>query len=88
MDMPFIPEFSNYRERNQWIRDHAQYWTIILRKDRRNYRAERHSLDESIALANQVLQIYPHKSLLIYAVAAGHDTLAATVSTAGVKTHD
>jgi hypothetical protein len=86
---PYIPEFSHYKERNKWIVDNAQYFTVILRRDLRNYRAERFTLEEAIALANQVLEQYPHASPMIYAVAGGHDTLTATVSKEkGIQRHE
>jgi hypothetical protein len=86
--MPFIPEFNNYKERNKWIVDNAQYFTIILKKDRKYLRSERHTFDEAVALANQVLDQYPHARLMVYAVAGGHETLTATVSTDRIKRHD
>jgi hypothetical protein len=86
--MPFIPEFKHYKERNKWIVDHAQFFTIILKRDRKYLRSERYTFEEAVALANQVLEQYPHVRLMVYAVAGGHDTLTATVSTDGVTRHD
>jgi hypothetical protein len=88
MDMPFLPEFSSYRERNKWIVENAQYFTIIMRHQRSNRRAERSTFDEAVSLANQVLEQYPEKHLMIYAVAGGHDTLTATVSLGRIHRHD
>lgn len=88
MDMPFIPEFSDYKARNEWIKDHAQYFTVIRRWQRRYLREERHTYDEAIKFAEWVVKLNPDARLLIYAVALSHDTLVATVSSDGVKCHE
>lgn len=87
-EMPFIGEFSSYKERNKWIVENAQYFTIIMRHQRSNKRAERDTFEEAVALANRVLEQYPEKHLMIYAVAGGHDTLTATVSLGRIQRHD
>jgi hypothetical protein len=82
MDIPLIPDFNNYKDRNKWIFDHAQYFTIV----RRGYKTEeRHTYDDAVKLAQWTVKLNPDARLLIYAVAAGHGTLAATVSSKGVK---
>ena len=86
--MPFIPEFTSYKERNKWIVDHAQYFSIILKRNSKYLRSERDTFEEAVALANLVLEQYPHTRLMVYAVAGGHDTLTATVSTDGITRHD
>lgn len=85
--MPFIPEFREAAERNRWIITNAQYFTVIRRKNRSYLREECATMDEAEALAKRMLRDDPNARFLIYAVALGHDTLAATVSTDGVKHH-
>jgi hypothetical protein len=85
---PFIPEFSHYKERNKWIVDNAQYYSIILKRNGEYLRSERNTFEEAIVLANLVLEQHPHARLMVYAVVGGHDTLTATVSTDGVQRHD
>jgi hypothetical protein len=85
-EMSFIPEFSKAEERNKWIKDNAQFWTVIRKRKRRYERDECWSLDEAVQLAQRRLERDPLKQpLLIYAVAGGHDTLAATVHPDGVR---
>jgi len=85
-DVPFIPEFSKAEERNKWIKDNAQYFTVIRKRLRRYERDECWSLAEAVQLAQRRLERDPGKQpLLIYAVAGGHDALAATVHPDGVR---
>ena len=86
--MPFIPEFREAKERNKWIRDNAQYFTVIRRQDRRYERDEVYTFDEAVTLASNRIKRIPDLRFLIYAVAAGHDALVATVSSDGVKEHE
>ncbi len=86
-EMSFIPEFSKADDRNQWIKDNAQYWTVIRKRKRRYERDECWSLEDAIKLAQRRLAKDPYmQPLLIYAVAGGHDALAATVHPDGVRT--
>jgi hypothetical protein len=85
-DIPFIPEFSKADARNKWIMENAQYWTVIRKRKRRYERDECWSLEDAVKLAQRRLANDPHKQpLLIYAVAGGHDALAATVHPDGVR---
>jgi hypothetical protein len=84
---PFIPEFSRAEERNKWIVDHAQFFTTIFRRQRRYERQEHFTFEAAITKAKQLVGQAPTGRVLIYAVAGGHDALAATVSAEEVKTH-
>lgn len=86
-DMPFIPEFQRAEERNQWIKDHAQYWTVIYRLNRKNQREECWSFAEAVERAKSLVKNAPTGQLMIYAVAGGHDALAATVNAEGIRSH-
>lgn len=87
-EMPFIPEFREYRERNKWIRDHATYFTVIRRRNRSNLREERPTLGEAEALAKEHIADDANVRCLIYAISGIHDTLVATVSAKGVAYHE
>lgn len=87
MDAPFIPEFSKAEERNQWIIANAQYFTTIYRRQRRYERGEHWSYDDAVAAARKLVDRAPQGRVLIYAVAGGHDALAATVSAEEVRKH-
>ncbi len=86
-EVPFIPEFSKADERNKWILENSQYFTVICKRNRRYDRDECWSLEEAINLAQRRLLRDPLHPLLIYAVAGGHDTLAATVYIDEVRKH-
>ena len=63
-----------------WIISHADYYTVIRRKNMQNERYEYGSLQAAQAMAQQLVTEDPHKSVLIYAVAGVHDTYLETVS--------
>ncbi len=85
-EMPFIPEFTKAEDRNKWIKDNAQYFTVIRKRKRRYERDECWTLEEAVQLAQRRLAKDPYmQPLLIYAVAGGHDALAATVHPDGVR---
>jgi hypothetical protein len=86
--MPFIPEFSGYRERNLWIVNNAQLFTAIRRQNRSYERTEFSSYDDAIKFATKQVSKDENKRYLIYAIAGRHDALAATVSTKGVVRHE
>jgi len=87
-DVPFIPEFTKADERNKWIKDYAQFFTVIRRRNRRYERDECWSLEEATQLAQKRLAHDELKQpLLIYAVAGGHDALVATVYAEGIRNH-
>ena len=82
-DMPF----TSAEARNKFIVDNAEYFTVILRSNRRNYRSERKALAEATELAEAVLKKWPESRLMIYAVLGDSSTLTATVSSEGIKRH-
>lgn len=86
--MPFIPEFREAKARNQWIFDHADYFTLYRRKGRSVEKEEHPSFDEAVARAKTLIQRNADARYLIYAVFNNNDTLAATVSSDGVRRHE
>lgn len=82
-----IPDFFDAKARHKWIRDHANYFTAIRRKDRSYLREERPSFDEAVAYAQRQLKRVPDARFMIYAVYGQSDALVATVSADGVKEH-
>jgi hypothetical protein len=63
-----------------WVISHADYYTVIRRKNMQNERYEYPTLPQARAMAQQLVTEGPHKSILIYAVAGVHDTYLETVS--------
>ena len=87
--MPLIPEFSEYKQRNKWIKENADYFTVVRRRNRRYERYTAPSFEEATALAQKYLRGDTENTRwMIYAVAGIHDTLVATVSAEGIKDHD
>lgn len=86
--MPFIPEFTEYKARNKWIFDNADYFTIYRRKGRSVEKEQYPSFDEAVARAQQLIQRHPDMRYLVYAIVGIHDALVATVSSDGIKRHE
>ena len=87
-EMPFIPEFREAKERNLWIKENADYFTVTRRRRSSYLREEKPSLEEAIAFANRLVERDSEFRCLIYAVYNIHDTLVATVSKDGAKYHE
>lgn len=85
---PFIPEFSQYKERNKWIFENATYFTVIRRKHRAYLREEQPSYDDAVKYAKKQLEREPDSRFLIYAITGWHDALVATVSKDSVVRHE
>lgn len=86
---PYIPEFTQYKDRNKWIIENAAYFTVIRRYKRRYQREERATLETAIELAQKLVQQDNTARFLIYGVSHdNHDALAATVSSEGIKYHE
>lgn len=66
-------EFATEQERREWFIQNADYFTIIRRADRRNYRVEVSSLPLAETAAEGIVKKYPHAKLLIYAVVGASD---------------
>ena len=87
--MPYIPEFSGYKERNKWLFDNATYFTLFMRKNRTILKEEHRTWDEVEARAKKLVERNRHCDWsIIYAVCGIHDTLVATVSVDGTKRHE
>lgn len=74
-----MPDFKRSEERDRWITEHAEYFTVI-RVDRK--RSERHStptLAQAEALASERLKENPEGRFLIYAVYSIHDCFVKSV---------
>jgi hypothetical protein len=85
--MPFIPEFKQATERNQWIVENASYFTVIRRYNRCYQREECPTFDAAEQFAQRIIKHDPSARFLIYAVAGQHDALTATISNEGTKRH-
>ena len=86
---PYIPEFTQYKDRNKWIIENAEYFTVIRRHKNSILREERESLESAIALAQKWVQRDHDARFLIYGVTHdNHDALACTVSIDGIKHHE
>jgi len=72
-------QYESPEEWTNWILRHADYFTVIRRKNMHNERYEYTSLPEAEVMAHLLLDEDPYKSVLIYAVAGVHDTLIQTV---------
>ena len=86
--MPYIPEFSGYKERNKWLFDNATYFTLFMRKNRTILKEEHRTWDEVEARAKKLVERKPDSRFLIYAVYGQSDTLVATISKDGVVRHE
>ena len=64
-DMPL--NFESSQQRTEWIVQHARYFTMIYREDRRNVREEAKTLDEARSFAKQLAK-QTGKIIMIYAV--------------------
>lgn len=86
--MPFFPEFSDAKARNKWIKQHANYFTVVRRVFRSYERTEVPSFDEAIKTAKNLINRDESKRYLIYAVYDIHDALVATVTRDKVVVHE
>ena len=86
--MPYIPEFSGYKERNKWLFENAISFTLFMRKNRTILKEEHRTWDEVEARAKKLVERKPDTRYLIYAVYGIHDTLVATVSVDGTVRHE
>lgn len=75
-----MPDFKTADEREKWIISHADYFTYILRRDRRNYRGEAKTLPLARDGAWRIIEADPTAKVMIYAVAGTHDTFVGVVA--------
>lgn len=74
MTKPQPLEFKTHQERSQWIKDNADYWTIVHHQGYGKYeRHERHTQDEAMKLARELADTRDC-IWMIYAVAGNSDT--------------
>lgn len=78
--MTKMPDFSTEKERQQWIIDNADYFSLILRRDGKNNRAEFPTLADAENGALRLLELDPTARFLIYAVSGVSDVYVKTVS--------
>ena len=71
--------WASETERQQWLIEQAQYFTVIRRMDYRYHRVEFPTLPEALAMAKLVVGVDPAARLLIYAVNGNSDTYVCTV---------
>lgn len=65
---PMPLEFKNADQRDKWITDNADYFTVIQRKNRQYKRIESPNLPAAEKEAHKILAGDPEARLLIYAV--------------------
>ena len=66
--------FKTAEERDKWIKDHAQYFSVIYFHGRGKYeRSEHYSLVEAEEAAKRIKPDDQGRRPMIYAVAGGHD---------------
>lgn len=75
-----MPEFKSEPERQKWITDNAEMFTVIRRQNRRNIRQEFNTLADAEHYAREVAVSNRDARLLIYAVYGVHDTYVKTVA--------
>lgn len=86
--MPFLPEFSGYKERNKWLFENAGYFTLYMRKGRSILKEEHPTWDVVEQRAKKLIERKSDSRFLIYAVYGIHDTLVATISKDGTVRHE
>jgi hypothetical protein len=78
--MTGLPDFKSYKDRDNYFREHADYFTVVKKEGVGNYsRDERKTLAEAIKLA-QTKRLIGGGRYLIYAVI---DEQSAFVTTVG-----
>lgn len=78
--MTNMPDFESEKERQQWIINNADYFTVVRRRNLKNERLEFKSLSEAEAGARKLLVDNPDARYLIYAVAGIHDTFVKVIA--------
>lgn len=71
--------FTTEAERQKWITDHADYFTIVRRVKLQNIRHTSDSLLGARETARELIAQQPGTRWLIYAVYRNHDTYVETV---------
>lgn len=78
--MPEPLNFTSDADRAKWIIEHADYFTLIHRRNLHNERWEYPTLQKARAGARARLRKDPTKRFLIYAVKGVNDTYVETVA--------
>lgn len=73
-------DFKSAEERQQWIMEHAEYFTVFRYKNRKRIRHERPSLEEAEILARSLCLAEPGSRWMIYAVNGVMDSWIKTVA--------
>ena len=76
--------FESANDRNAWIIQHADYFTVCRFIDRKRERLEAKTLEEARDIAKILLKQNP-KPCLIYAVQGIHDTYVEMVKPKGTQ---
>lgn len=77
--MTNMPDFVNEKDRQQWLIDNAEYFTVIRRRALKNQRIECPSLAEAEQVAEKWVKADPQARLLLYAVSGVHDVFVKSV---------
>lgn len=72
-------DFKSEKERQKWVIDNAQYFTVVRFHNRRYERHEVKTLPEARALAHTLIGQYPGSRWLIYAVAEHIDNFVEVI---------
>ena len=75
---PTLPDFATPEERATYIKEHAEFFTVISRKHLRNLRLEYESIEAARAAA-QIVANFLGRTALIYAVLGPYDSLVEVV---------
>lgn len=79
--------FISSQERDKWIIENADYFTVIRRQNRRNQRFECQTLKNAIDTAESMVAADPEARFLIYAVAGIHDCFVGHVDKVTLQAH-
>ena len=77
-------DFESIKERDRWIADHAEYWTVVrYLGPRRGYeRHETKTMDQAIEMAGRMAK-QAGTNYLVYAVAGTRDAMVCFIDPEG-----
>lgn len=79
-DEKMVPDFKSEPERQKWIIENANYFTIVRLKNRKYIRYETETLAGAHIVASGLVRDNPGTRWMIYAVHDQSDTYVCTVS--------
>jgi len=78
--MILIPDFKTEPQRQHWLTENAEYFTVVRRHHGRYERHEAPTLEKAKLCARQLAVSHPGTRWMIYAVVQRHDTYVCTVT--------